>query len=518
MSATEAAGDQELLQRYTGNRDDDAFAELVRRHVNLVFSAAHRQVRSPQLAEEVAQSTFTNLARDAHRLAPDTILTAWLYQVTRRTAIDVVRREARRQLREQIATEMNALNATIADWTPIEPLLDDAMAALDETDRAAILLRYFENKSLREVGQVLGASDDAAQKRVSRAVERLREFFAKRGVTVGAGGLAVVISANAVQAAPVGLAVTISTAAALAGTGIATTATAATIKTIAMTTLQKTLVTAAVAVLAGAGLYEARQAAQLRVQNQTLHQLQAPLAEQIRQLRGERDAAAKRLAALANEMERVKGNSSELLKLRGEVTRLRNEATAAAVAINSNHFQADVLQILSNTPPVRTYLATVMTELTWDQVIVTGGWKIPSGKRVLVLTTIQPENDRQQLTIKSRVLEYTEAAGEMLGLSRYSSDGQFSPKAQKWSADQLTVTLKTAAATEGFELVAAPSVTTMSGRQAEVQMVDMHQTPSGEKYTTGPVLDFIPQISADGQSVQMTIVAQLNYSLNIPQQ
>ena len=115
------------------------------------------------------------------------------------------------------------MNATAADWSHIEPLLDEAMHALDETDRAAVLLRYFENKSLREVGQTLGTSDDTAQKRVSRAVKRLREFFAERGVTVGASGLVVVvISANAIQTAPLGLALTISTAVALAGLGIPT--------------------------------------------------------------------------------------------------------------------------------------------------------------------------------------------------------------------------------------------------------------------------------------------------------
>src|SRR6185503_5595986 len=168
--------------------------------------------------------TFMKLAREARRLAPDTILSAWLYQVTRREAIDVTRREARRQLREQIATEMNAMNATDADWTHIEPLLDEAMHALDETDRTAVLLRYFENKSLREVGATLGTSENAAQKRLARAVERLREFFAKRGVTIGASGLVVVISANAIQAAPAGLSASI--AAAVAGITIATTGTA----------------------------------------------------------------------------------------------------------------------------------------------------------------------------------------------------------------------------------------------------------------------------------------------------
>jgi len=213
MSET-TQSDRELLARYIRHQAEDAFAEIVRRHLALVFSAALRQVRSPQLAEEVAQSAFLKLARHVRQLTPDTILSAWLYQVTRREAIDVVRREAGRQLREQIATEMNAMNATAADWTHIEPLLDEAMQALDETDRTAVLLRYFENKSLREVGQTLGTSDDTAQKRVSRAVDHLREYFAQLGVTVGESGLVVVLSANAVQAAPVGLALTISTTAA----------------------------------------------------------------------------------------------------------------------------------------------------------------------------------------------------------------------------------------------------------------------------------------------------------------
>jgi RNA polymerase sigma factor (sigma-70 family) len=309
--------DLDLLGQYARNQAQDAFTEIVRRHVNLVYSAALRQVRSPQLAEEVAQSVFTDLARNAGKLKPDTILTAWLYQVTRRTAVDVVRQESRRQLREQIASEMNAMNATASDWTQIEPLLDDAMAALEETDRSAILLRYFENKNLRAVGEALGTSEDAAQKRVSRAVERLREFFTRRGVTVGASGLVVVISANAVQAAPAGLAVTISTAAVLAETAVSTSTVIAATKAIAMTTLQKTLITATIAAVAGAGIYEARQASRLREENQSLQQQQAPLAEQIRQLQRERDEARTQLASIREEKERLTNNTAELLRLRG---------------------------------------------------------------------------------------------------------------------------------------------------------------------------------------------------------
>ena len=361
--------DLELLQNYADRNSEEAFAELIRRHLDLVYSAALRQVRSPQLAEEVAQSAYPALARNAGKLKPDTILTAWLYQVARRTAIDVVRHESRRQLREQIATEINAMNATASDWTHVEPFLDEAMHTLDETDRAAVLLRYFENKSLREVGQTLGTSEDTAQKRVSRAVERLREFFAKRGVTVGTSGLAVLISANAVQAAPVGLAATISTAAVLAGTTFATTTTATAIKIIAMTTIQKSLIATTLAVVAGTGIYEAHQASTLRNQVQSLQQQQAPLAEQIRQLQRERDDATKRLTALQAENEQLKSNqnTAELLKLRGDVAQLQNEANdatekaARALMAKVNNLK----QRLEETPNAKIPELQFLTDQDW---------------------------------------------------------------------------------------------------------------------------------------------------------
>jgi RNA polymerase sigma factor (sigma-70 family) len=211
--------DQDLLGEFARDQSQHAFTTLVQRHIGLVYCAALRQVRSPQLAEEVAQSVFADLARNTARLKPDTVLTAWLYAVTRRTAINVVRGEARRQLREQIALEMNAMNATPDDWRQVEPLLDEAMHALDDLDRTAILLRFFENKSLREVGERLGTTDDTARKRVNRAVERLREFFAKHDVHVGTSGLMVLISANAIVSAPAGLATALATSAITAGGG-----------------------------------------------------------------------------------------------------------------------------------------------------------------------------------------------------------------------------------------------------------------------------------------------------------
>ena len=321
------ADDQSLLHQYAAQKSQEAFAALVNRHLNLVYSAALRLVRSPQLAEEVAQSVFTDLARNAAKLKPDTVLTAWLYRVAYRTAVDVVRSESRRQNREQMAVEIATMNSESSDWAYIEPLLDEGMQTLDETDRAAVLLRYFENKSLREVGQTFGTSEDAAQKRVSRAVDRLREFFAKRGVAVGAGGLAVAISANAVHAAPAGLATAISATAALAGTTVAAAATATLTKGIAMTTLQKALVTATVIAAASTGIYKAREASSLRSDVQMLQQQQMVFAERVQQLTRQRDEAVSRSSSVSADtgLSDSDPRLTELVKLRSDVATLRQQ-------------------------------------------------------------------------------------------------------------------------------------------------------------------------------------------------
>jgi RNA polymerase sigma factor (sigma-70 family) len=322
--------DQQLLREYAGRQWEAAFAELVRRHVDFVHSAARRMVCDAHLAEDVTQSVFAALAQNARQLAGHPVLSGWLHRTAQNLAANVVRSEVRRRAREQEAAAMNELLAAAAEprWEQIAPHLDAALGELSEADRDAVLLRYFEKKSAGEMAQILGVSADAAQKRVSRAVERLREFFSKRNVTIGASGLTVLISANAVQAAPAGLALTICTAT-LAGTAVSTATVIAATKTIAMTTLQKTVITAALAVAAGAGIFEAHQAAQLRGQNQTLQQQQTPLAEQIRQLQRERDDATNRLAGMAEEIAKDQKNNLELLRLRAEVTQLKSSASEA---------------------------------------------------------------------------------------------------------------------------------------------------------------------------------------------
>ena len=312
--------DMALVREFAASHSEPAFATLVQRHLGLVHSAALLQVGDAHLAEEIAQAVFLILARKAPSLGPKTILSAWLYRTTRYAAADALKANRRRQAREQEAYMQSTLNQPDADtWAQLAPLLDDAMAELGETDRAALVLRFFENKTVGEIAGALRMEEAAAQKRVGRALEKLRAYFFKRGIALPAAALTAAISANAVQAAPVGLALTISTAAALTGTTLATATTATAIKTIAMTTLQKTVITATLAVIAGVGIYEARQNSQLREQVKTLQHDHAPLLEQIQQWQRERDAATNQMASIAREGANTKVNDDELLRLRGKV-------------------------------------------------------------------------------------------------------------------------------------------------------------------------------------------------------
>jgi uncharacterized protein (TIGR03435 family) len=207
--------DMTLLQEYAHRNSESAFAALVSRHVNFVYSSALRQVRDPHLAQEITQAVFIILARKAASISRQTVLTGWLFKTVRFTASAQLKAARRRQRREQEAQMNSAMMEASPDktWESMSPLLDEALAKLNDQDRQAVLLRYFENKSLSQVGGALAVSEDTARKRVGRAVEKLRQFFVKRGVALSALSISGALSANAVQAAPIGLAASVSAAA-----------------------------------------------------------------------------------------------------------------------------------------------------------------------------------------------------------------------------------------------------------------------------------------------------------------
>ena len=298
--------DMDLLRQYAEQASEEAFAELVARHLNLVYSSARRQVGSDETARDIAQAVFLDLSINAKRLRADTHLASWLHVVTRRASVDAIRRESRRIRRERIAVEIADMKSTSPNWPNIEPLLDEAVAALDTADRRAVLLRYFENRSPRDIGEALGISDDAAQKRVSRAVERLRDFFSSRGVTATAAGIAAEISANAVHAAPAGVGAAISSAVALSAAAGHKAALTQIARNLTMTTTQKTIVVAALAAAIGGGLYQARVIRGQSARLTALERQSASWEDQARSLRTEREAALARPAASG----RVAGNAA----------------------------------------------------------------------------------------------------------------------------------------------------------------------------------------------------------------
>jgi RNA polymerase sigma factor (sigma-70 family) len=199
--------DARLLEQFARNGSEEAFAALVQRHIALVHSVALRHTANAQHAQDITQAVFVILARKAGSLGRRTVLPGWLYHTARLTAANLQRAETSRVRREQEAFMQSQFEESVNDalWRELSPQLDEAMAGLGTSERDALVLRYFQNQSMAEVGKFLGLAKNTAQKRVSRALEKLRAFFTKRGVSSTTAIIAGAISANSVQAAPVAL-------------------------------------------------------------------------------------------------------------------------------------------------------------------------------------------------------------------------------------------------------------------------------------------------------------------------
>src|SRR3954471_19352041 len=213
------ATDGELLRHYVQDGAEDSFGELLQRHVNLVYSAALRQVQGDvHLAQDVAQCVFSDLARKARSLQTRDSLAGWLYTSTHFAAAKAVRREQRRRQREQEAAPMHH-NEPAPDWEQLRPLLDSAMHRLKESDRQAILMRYLEKRSLGEIALQIGLTENAARMRVERALDKLRLYLSSQGATTSATLLATALSANAVETVPAGVAVALTNGALTSAAG-----------------------------------------------------------------------------------------------------------------------------------------------------------------------------------------------------------------------------------------------------------------------------------------------------------
>jgi len=313
--------DGTLLRDYAQSGSESAFSELVRRHMDLVYSTALRGVNGDEsLAQDVCQAVFIDLARKARTLVSRPVLGGWLYTSTCFAAAKAVRSERRRLAREQKAHSMQdptTANSTSeqTNWDSIRPVFDSVMLELKESDRQVLVERFFERRSFEEVGQHFGLTANAARMRVERAVDRLRDRLIRRGITSSATALGLVLTNQAIAAAPPGLAASI-TACTLSSAGAASSYSFLT--TITMAKIK----TAIVGTLVAAGV-----AAPIAIQYRTNAQLSAEI--QTLRLNAATSARPQQETAWAQsaELERLRRENTELVRLRGEVAALRQSAS-----------------------------------------------------------------------------------------------------------------------------------------------------------------------------------------------
>ena len=245
--------DIDLLREYARSQSERAFEELVRRHVNLVYSVAWRQTRDPHLSEEIVQTVFIILARKAGKLSSKVIVSGWLCRTARFVSSKAIAmRHRRAQLERQASMEFNFDHETDA-WESIEPLLDGAMEQLPDKDHDVLALRFFEGRSYKEIASSIGTTEAAAKMRVGRALDKLHDIFANQGITASAASLAASVSTHSIQAAPTHLAASVSSTVFNAGAASNLVLAKTTLKLMAWTKLKTAIAVGAVILAVGSG-------------------------------------------------------------------------------------------------------------------------------------------------------------------------------------------------------------------------------------------------------------------------
>jgi RNA polymerase sigma factor (sigma-70 family) len=490
----------QLLRKYAEQRDEQAFGQLVQRHVDLVYSTAWRQVGGDvHMAQDVTQAVFADLARKAMALPVDVVLGGWLYRHTCFTAAKALRTERRRQHREREAVAMNSLNDRGDDtWQQIAPALDEAMNRLNDRDRDAIVLRFFERQPLREVGAALGASEDAARMRVDRALEKLRAFLTRRGLTLSGAALATALAGHAVTAAPAGLAAG-ATSAALAAAAAGTGFTITFLKLMTMSKLKLGIIGAAVvAGLVTPLVIQYQSLNKLREENRILREQ----SQEFAQFQAEKERLSNQVAQtrLSNDQLR------ELMRLRGEVGQLRTQVSKSAAGRGPGFTNQNPAAAAEKPPEedlTKPYSAVVTARMGDGQTLVTGGWSTAPGKRTLVLMTpaIQTTDGAAgQVIFRGVFLETSDEVLARLGMGHLKSDDRESVLQNVLNELDGESFKKTLLAADGVTVSSRPTVMTADGQQASFIVGDT---------ATSFAIDVVPRLTTDRKALDLELTARI---------
>ncbi len=495
--------DRALLRSYAQHRDQAAFAELVRRHADLVYSAARRQVGDHPRAQEVTQSVFIALARKAGAVAEHPVLAAWLFQSTRLSSAKLRETERRRVFREDgAARERNgdggvaavaadggnaaSMSTGLGEWERIAPCLDEALARLRETDRAAVVSRFFQQRSYAEIAATLGMGESAARMRTERALEKLRTVLVRRGVRSTAEALGVALGAHGVAAAPACTGTSV--LAAMAAGGAAKLGAG-------FTLLFMGKIKIAGAALAAAGLASLATYLSLRSQ--------PPVSEPPPARIGVRVPAETSPPSIVDVRDdRVAGIERENADLRARLAEVAAELEKRTAELARANGRLATLRRPLDPGNTRLLSSTLKVATKPGEVIVTGGSRTADGKRMFAFVdprAMPLANARgTQVEIGAKLVAVPEELAKELGLDNLITGAANTLQhGEVWTAEEVARVMDRFKknALPGVDILSAPKVTLLAGNEGEIQVGQDNE--SGE--FRGVRVGVLPEIQgADG--------------------
>ena len=497
--------DRTLLRSYAMNRDQAAFSELVRRHADLVYSAARRQVGDHHRAQEVTQSVFLALARKAGTLAEHPVLAAWLFQSTRLSSAKLRTADLRRVVREDCAVRDAGAVAEIdesggGEWERIAPCLDDALAGLREKDRAAVVLRFFQQRSFAEVGAALGMGENAARMRTERALEKLRAVLVRRGVRSTSEALGVALGAHGMMAAPAAVGPSVISFVATAGGAAKLGA--------GLTLLFMGKIKIGAVAVAAAGLASFATYLCLRPQSP----VPPPVESDIRA-----PAEATLRAPMNTRDERAAGLERDNADLRARLAEAAAELDKRTAELK--RAKEALAELRRPLDPGNTHLVSSNLKVSTKpgEIIVTGGSRAANGKRFFAFVdprALPLANGKgTQVEVGGRFLAMPDEVAKELGL-----DGLLTGAAntlqhgEVWTADEVARVLeRLRISAPGVDILASPKITLLAGNAGEIQVGQENE--SGE--FRGLRLGVIPQ--APGADGALSTEVRLEMAEDLPE-